>query len=177
GVDLLAGDNLYRRADGSARNLVRFHGRQIMSMEEYVRLEEVEGDYGGQFESFNAVFSPRGDDGRPMPMFDTTTGKPDPVVVKEWEDNYDIDAYLKRNWDRLRPELRGKLHVWVGTEDNFHLEEGVRLLEQTLEQLGGAEARVTYVEGRDHFDLYRGGLSQEIARQMYAVARPEKKKD
>ncbi|HUK86394.1 MAG TPA: alpha/beta hydrolase-fold protein [Terriglobales bacterium] len=176
-VDLLAGENLYRKADGTPRNLVRYHGRQIMSIEEYVRLEEVEGDYGGQFESFNAVFSPRGDDGRPMPMFDTTTGAPYPEVVKEWEENYDIDAYLKRNWVRLRPELRGKLHLWVGAEDNFHLEDGVRLLEQTLEQLGGAEARVTYVPGRDHFDLYRGGLSQEIARQMYAVARPEKKKD
>lgn len=175
GVDLLAGDNLYRKADGTARNLVRFHGRQIMTIEEYVRLEEVEGDYGGQFHSFNAVFSPRADDGRPMPMFDTTTGNPYPDVVKEWEENYDIDAYLKANWGRLRPELRGKIHVWVGTEDNFHLDGAVRLLEQTLEQLGGAEARITYVEGRDHFDLYRGGLSQEIARQMYAVARPAKK--
>jgi hypothetical protein len=174
-VDLLAGDNLYRKADGTARNLVRYHGRQIMSIEEYVRLEEVEGDYGGQFQSFDAVFSPRGDDGRPMPMFDRATGNPYPDVVKAWEENYDIDAYLKKNWKTLRLRLRGKLHLWVGTEDNFHLEDGVRLLQQTLEELGGSEAQITFVPGRDHGDLYRGGLELEIGRQMYAAARPEKK--
>ena len=175
GVDLPAGENLYRKPDGTARNLVRWHGRPIMTVEEYVRLEEVEGDHGGQFDSFDAVFSPRGDDGRPLPMFDRATGAPDPAVVKAWQENYDIDAYLKKNWKRLEPRLRGKLHVWVGSEDNFHLEDGVRLLQQTLEGLGGAEARITYLEDRDHFDLYRGGLLLELARQMYAAARPGKK--
>jgi putative esterase len=175
GVNLLAGENLYRKPDGTPRNLVRYHGRELMSLEEYVRLEEVEGSYGGQFGSFDAVFSPRGDDGRPLPMFDRATGAPDPAVVKAWEANYDIAAYLKKNWKRLGPRLRGKIHVWVGTEDNFHLEDSVLLLEQTLEQLGGAEARIDYLEGRDHFDLYLGGLQEKIARQMYAVARPVKK--
>ncbi|HYX68542.1 MAG TPA: alpha/beta hydrolase-fold protein [Terriglobales bacterium] len=175
GVDLLAGENLYRKPDGTLRNLVRYHGRQIMSLSEYVRLEEVEGSYGGQFESFDAVFSPRGEDGRPLPMFDRATGAPDPAVVKAWEANYDLDAYLKKDWKRLEPRLRGKIHVWVGTEDTFHLEEAVLLLQQTLEHLGGAEAQIHFVEGRDHFDLYRGGLDEEIARQMYAAARPAKK--
>ena len=175
GVDLVAGENLYRTSDGRPRNLVRLHGEQIMSIEQYIRLEEVEGSYGGQFGSFDAVFSPRGDDGRPQPMFDRATGAPDPAVVKAWEANYDIDAYLRKNWKRLQPRLRGKIHVWVGTEDNFHLEDSVVLLQQTLEQLGGAEAQITYVEGRDHFDLYLGGLNEEIAREMYTVARPAKK--
>ena len=175
GVDLVAGENLYRKPDGTPRNLVRLHGEQIMSLEEYVRLEEVEGSYGGQFESFDAVFSPRGDDGRPQPMFDRATGAPDPAVVKAWEASYDIDAYLRKNWKRLQPRLRGKIHVWVGTEDNFHLEDSVVLLQQTLERLGGAEAKITYVEGRDHFDLYLGGLNEEIAREMYAAARLAKK--
>jgi len=59
----------------------------------------------------------------------------------------------------------------VGTADTFHLDEPARLLEQTIKDLGG-KASFTYVEGRSHFDLYQGGLSERIAKEMYAVARP-----
>jgi hypothetical protein len=45
------------------------------------------------------------------------------------------------------------------------------LLEQTIKDLGG-KARFTYLEGRSHFDLYQGGLTEKIANEMYAVARP-----
>jgi hypothetical protein len=172
-IDLLRGDNFYYTAEGKERNLVRFHGKQIMSMKEYVQLERVLGDYGGQMQSFEAVFSPRGEDGRPMELFDRETGALDPFVAKKWEERYDIDQYLRRNWKRLGPELRGKIHLWVGTADNFHLEDSARLLEQTLKELN-ADAKVTYIEGRDHFDLYQGGLVEKIAREMGEVARPKK---
>ena len=172
-IDLLKGDNFYYEADGKERNLFRFHGKNIMSMKEYVQLEQVLGDYGGQIQSFDAVFSPRGEDGRPMPVFDRATGQIDPAVVRYWEEHYDIDTYLRKNWAKLGPKLRGKLHLWVGTADNFHLNDSMRLLEQTLKELK-AGAKITYIEGRDHFDLYEGGLESEIAKQMYAVARPKK---
>ncbi len=171
-IDLLRGDNFYYDASGKERNLVRFHGKQIMSMKQFVQLEQVLGDYGGQIESFEAVFSPRGDDGRPMKVFDRDTGELYPEVVKAWEERYDIDGYLRRNWKQLGPKLKGKIHLWVGTADNFHLEDSARLLEQTLKELN-AGAKVTYLEGRDHFDLYRGNLEPEIVKEMYAVARPK----
>ncbi len=171
-IDLLRGDNFYYDAQGKERNLMRFRGKQIMSMKEFVGQEEVMGAYGGQIRSFEAVFSPRGEDGRPMEVFDRETGKLHPEVVKAWEDRYDIDSYLRRNWKRLGPKLKGKIHVWVGTADNFHLDDSARLLEQTLKELG-AEAKVTYPEGRDHFDLYHGGLMGEITKEMYEVARPK----
>ncbi len=172
-INLVAGDNFYYDANGKERNLFRFHGKDIMSMKEYVQLERVLGDYGGQIESFEAVFSPRGEDGRPMEVFDRETGRVDPGVVKFWEERWDIDAYLRRNWKLLGPKLRGKIHVWVGTDDNYHLEDAVRLLEQTLKELK-ADAKVTYLKGRDHFDLDQGELYPEIAKEMYAVARPKK---
>jgi len=172
-IDLLRGDNFYYDTGGNERNLMRFHGKNIMSMKEYVQLERVLGDYGGQIQSFDSVFSPRGEDGRPMPVFDRDTGRVDPEVVKAWEERYDLDAYLRKNWKRLGPKLKGKIHVWVGTADNFHLDDSARLLERTLKELG-AGANVTYIEGRDHFDLYRGGLTEKMAKEMYAVARPSK---
>ncbi len=171
-IDLLRGDNFYYDASGKERNLVRFRGKQNMSMKQFVELEQVLGDYGGQIESFEAVFSPRGEDGRPMQVFDRATGKLYPEVVKAWEERYDIDSYLRRNWKPLGPKLKGKIHLWVGTADNFHLEDSARLLEQTLKDLG-AGAKVTYLEGRDHFDLYQGGLFPELVKEMYAVARPK----
>jgi hypothetical protein len=66
----------------------------------------------------------------------------------------------------------GKIHLTVGTADTFHLDAPARLLDQTIKDLGG-KASFAYLEGRTHFDLYQGGLSERIAREMYAVARPD----
>ena len=122
--------------------------------------------------SFEAVFSPRGPDGQPLPLFDRATGRIDPFVQKYWEDHYDITRLLQRNWATLGPKLRGRLHIIVGTADTFHLEEAVYLLRDALKALG-SDAKIEFIEGRDHFDLYEGGLAERIAREMYAVARPQ----
>ncbi len=169
-IDLLRGDNFYRKADGTLRNLVRWHGKNVMSMYDFVQYERVLGDYGGQIQSFEAVFSPRGEDGRPMEVFDRETGEVDPAVAKAWEEKYDIGEYLRKNWARIGPKLNGKIHVWVGTTDNFHLDDSARLLDKTLKELG-SDAKVTFIKGRDHFDLYQDGLADEIARQMGEAAK------
>ncbi|MEP6707799.1 MAG: alpha/beta hydrolase-fold protein [Pyrinomonadaceae bacterium] len=163
--------NFYRGPDSKPYNLVRYHGREIMTLEEYARLERVEGYFGGQMASFEAVFSPRAADGQPMPLFDRDTGRIDPFVQKAWE-RYDINRLLRENWAKLGPKLQGKLHIIVGTADTFHLERAVYLLRDTLKTLG-SDAKIEFIEGRDHFDLYQGGLAERIAREMYAVARPQ----
>ena len=163
--------NFYRGADGKTYNLVRYHGREIMTLRDYALLERVEGYFGGQMASFEAVFSPRGPDGQPMPLFDRDTGRIDPYVQKAWE-RYDINRLLRQNWATLGPKLRGKINIIVGTADTFHLEKAVYLLRDTLKTLG-SDARIEFIEGRDHFDLYQGGLAERIAREMYAVARPQ----
>ena len=139
-------------------------------MRQYAQYERVVGEYGGQFESFEAVFSPRADDGRPMKLIDRETGVIDPFVQKAWL-QYDISAHLVHNWKTLGPKLRGKLHLVVGTADNFHLEEAVVLLRETLKNLG-SDAQFQLIEGRDHMDLYQGDLANRIAREMYQTARP-----
>jgi S-formylglutathione hydrolase FrmB len=179
--------NFYRGPEGTLYNLVRFHGREIMTMEDYARLESVQGYYGGQMASFEAVFSPRRPDGQPMPLFDRDTGRIDPFAQKAWE-RYDISRLLRTNWPRLGPKLQGKLHIIVGTQDTFHLEAGVYLLRQMLKGLGvvgettktagseksnlAAGGYIEFIEGRDHFDLYNGGLVERIANEMFEVARP-----
>ncbi len=163
--------NAYTDADGKDYNLVRDKDKEIMSLRQYARQERVLGYYGGQFGSFNAVFSPKGADGQPMPLFNTETGRIDPFVAKAWE-KYDIARYLRDNWTTLAPKLKGKIHIIVGTADTFHLDEAVRLLDAELKSLG-SDAKIEYLEGKTHFDLYQNGLSDKIANEMYAVARPK----
>ena len=163
-------ENFYRGPDGKSRNICRFHGRDIFSWYQFAHFAQVVGEYGGQIESFEAVFSPRGEDGRPMPLFDRDTGAIDPYVQKAWE-RYDIARLLVANWATLEPKLRGKLHLVVGTEDNFHLEEAVYLLRDKLKSLN-SDATFEIIQGRDHMDLYQGDLADRIARDMYKVARP-----
>jgi hypothetical protein len=95
-------------------------------------------------------------------------------VQKAWE-KYDISRILRDNWKTLGPKLRGKLHITVGTADTFHLDEAVRLLDAELKKLGNpaSDAKIDYLAGRDHFDLYADGLELRIAQEMYAVARPK----
>jgi hypothetical protein len=163
--------NFYRTDAGSPRLFVRMDGKDTQSMEDLAQQERVLGDYSGQLASFEWVFSPRGQDGRPMPLFDRDTGKIDAEVAAYWEEHYDIAHLLRTNWKTLGPLLNGKIHMTVGTADTFHLDESARLLEQTIKDLGG-KASFTYPVGRNHFDLYQGGLTETIAKEMYAVARP-----
>lgn len=163
--------NLYTDASGKDYNLVRMNGRELMTVRQYAQQEKVLGYFGGQFASFEAVFSPKGFDGQPMPLFDRETGRIDPFVQKAWE-KYDIARILRDNWTTLAPKLKGKLHIVVGTADTFHLDESLRLLDAELKKLG-SDAKIEYLEGRDHFNLYQGGLGDRIANEMYQVARPK----
>ena len=140
------------------------------SLEDFAQQERVLGSYGGQMSSFEAVFSPRGADGRPMQLFDRETGDVNPEVAKAWE-RYDIATILRHNWATLGPKLKGKIHLIVGADDTFHLEESAHLLEDTIKQLGG-KPDFRYIPGGTHFNLYRNGLADQIAIEMYKVARP-----
>jgi enterochelin esterase-like enzyme len=176
GVDATAGstDNAYRKADGSVKNLVRSKGKNLASLEEFVKQEEVQGPVGGQMASFDWVFSPRGTDGRPMKLFNRETGEQDPFVQKYWE-RYDIRLLLEKNWASLGPKLLGKLHLFCGSEDTFHLEEAFILSCDFLKSKGREDACLL-VPGRDHSDLYRPhdtfyptGLALRIDKEMSAA--------
>ncbi|HEX4737503.1 MAG TPA: alpha/beta hydrolase [Allosphingosinicella sp.] len=176
-VDLYAPHaNAYREPDGTETPLVRDHDKLIATIRQFGKLEQVIGPYGGQFASFDWVFSPKGPDGRPMPMFDRTTGDIDPAVVAYWRDHYDIAWRLEHNWSALRRDLDGKIHLIVGTADTFYLDGPAHRLKALLDRLG-AHASFTFIPNRTHFDLYQQpgdtmGLMRDISWAMYKVARP-----
>jgi S-formylglutathione hydrolase FrmB len=177
GVDLYAANaNIYRKPDGSAYPLVRDHDKVLGTFEQFSRLERVLGAYGGQLASFEWVFSPRGKDGRPVPMFNRDTGAIDPAVVTYWRDHYDIAYRLQQQWPQLKADLDGKIHLYVGTADTFYLDGAAHKLQAVLDGLH-AKSEFHFVPNRTHFDLYvqgtdRQALLKQISWEMYAIARP-----
>jgi S-formylglutathione hydrolase FrmB len=174
GINVTPGstDNAYVNAEGKPRNLVRMKGKELASIEQFARMEYVLGDYGGQFASFEWVWSPKGKDGRPMQLFNRATGKLDPEVENAWQ-KYDIRLILEKNWASLAPKLRGKINIICGDADTFHLNEAVVLLKEFL-KAKRSDAVVELVPGRDHGDLYKPydtypeGLAARIAKEMQA---------
>lgn len=177
GIDLYAPHaNAYTKPDGSPYPLVRDKGKVLATFQQLTQLEDVLGPYGGQISSFDWVFSPRGPGGRPEPMFNHATGQVDPAVVEYWREHYDIAHSVARQWPTIGHDLRGKVHLYVGTADTFYLDGAAHLLDSVFQRLH-ADEHFTFIPGRTHMDLYRVGtdpfgLLDQIAAQMYAVARP-----
>ena len=88
---------------------------------------------GGQWDIWEAVYTPVGDDGYPRRIWDKVTGEIDPEVAAYWRENYDLVHILQRDWATLGPKLVGKLNIYVGDMDNLYLNNAVYLAEDFLE--------------------------------------------
>lgn len=88
---------------------------------------------GGQWDIWQAVYSPQGDDGYPKPIWDKLTGEIDKDVAEYWKENYDLRNILERDWETLGPKLEGKIHIYCGDMDNYYLNNAVYLMEEFLE--------------------------------------------
>lgn len=158
-----AGANVFFDERGKLRPIARNKGKVVLEYRPFSDMEVVMG-HGGQLASFEAVFSPRGPDCLPLKLWDRTTGAVDPRVARSWE-RYDIRLVLERGWKTLGPRLAGKLHVYMGGEDNFYLEGAVVLLKEALKRLG-SDAVVEIFPGRDHRTLMDKEMRARIAREM-----------
>ncbi len=92
------------------------------------------GRSGDQFDIWQAVYSPVGDDGYPRPIWDKRTGVIDSEVADYWRENYDLRHIMQRDWKTLGPKLRGKLHLYCGDMDNYYLNNAVYLTEAFLKR-------------------------------------------
>jgi enterochelin esterase-like enzyme len=177
GIDLYAPHaNVYHRPDGTPYPLVRDKGKVITTFEQFAGLEHVLGPYSGQIASFDFVFSPRDPGGNPQPMFDPVTGDVYPGVVAYWRDHYDLAHIVQTHWAERGSDLKGRIHVYVGTADTFYLDGAAHKLDAVLQALG-ADAHFTFIPDRTHMDLYvvgkdRMGLFDEIGEQIWQAARP-----
>ncbi|MGZ3518228.1 MAG: alpha/beta hydrolase [Vulcanimicrobiaceae bacterium] len=158
--------NFFHDAKGREYGFVRVRGRDVTTLRKYVGEEDAKGT-GNQIYSFDAVFSPRGTDGGPERLFDHRTGAIDPAVERYWEKHYDIARILRQSSPAFRAALRGKIHIFVGTNDTYHLDGPVHLLKDEL-GTQHSDAEMQFAPGYDHFDIfdYDGGLIAHIVTEM-----------
>lgn len=134
----------------------------------YERVLGAKSRSGGQWDIWDAVYSPMGEDGYPLPIWDKASGVIDKKVASHWRENYDLRHILARDWKTLGPKLQGKLHVYVGDMDNFHLNNAVYLLEDFLKRAEPAyQGEVKYGDRAEH--CWNGDPSQpnKISRLRY----------
>ena len=107
---------------------------------------------GEQWAIWEAVYGPVGADGYPKPIWDPITGVIDHAVAEYWRTHYDLRAILERDWATLGPKLRGKLHIYVGDMDTWHLNNAVYLMEDFLKKAANppADAVVEYGDRKEH---------------------------
>lgn len=110
-------------------------GEISSTMEQRNHLELVlgtKGRSGEQWDIWQAVYSPVGEDGYPKPIWDKMTGVIDHSVADYWKEHYDLRYILERDWKTLGPKLKGKIRIYVGTMDYFYLNNAVYLMEDFL---------------------------------------------
>jgi hypothetical protein len=130
-------------------------GETLGTVKSMNQLELVLGSHarsGEQFDIWQAVFGPAGEDGYPKPIFDKATGEIDHSVAAYWKEHYDLSAILQREWSTLGPKVQGKLHVYVGSADTYFLNNAVYYLEDFLKTTKNPsyDGEVQYGERAEH---------------------------
>ncbi len=129
---------------------IRFTMRHELRMENVLGRGDNWTQSGRQWGAWNAAYGPRGTDGRPVPLWDPTTGLIDRDVTPYWE-SYDLRLVLARSWATLAPKLDGKLNIWVGEMDDYYLNDAVHLFDTFLRNRDPRfDARIVYGPGEGH---------------------------
>jgi hypothetical protein len=144
---------------GEASNVERpsfrnYLGEVFATQRDENYMELTQGDRsrsGGQYDIWQAVFGPVGSDGYPKPIFDKVTGDIDPTVAAYWREHYDLSNIIARDWATLAPKLKGKIHLYVGSGDNYYLTDSVYFAQERLESLEPKyEGTVAYGDRAEH---------------------------
>ncbi len=135
-VDIYGQPNFYKDAAGADLNSYRANGKQTMTIRQENLMEEIVGPdntSAQQWDSWFATFGPRNDQGRPMALFNPQTGEIDHAIAEQYR-KYDIADLLRHDPDRYLPILNKNARIMVGDQDNFSLDEAVKLLQADVQK-------------------------------------------
>ncbi len=161
-INIYKDENAFINEYGYLRPLVReVSGEPIVSQHDFINYENVLGrtdtyvTSGGQFSAFTALFSPKGKDGLPAPLFDPFTGEIDHQIAEYWR-KHDLKYYTETNWDELGPKIQGKIWVWGANMDNFYLNPALRAFDAMLKNKSNPEsdAAITFTPMAGHCQEY-----------------------
>ena len=74
------------------------------------------------------------------------------ALCSYWRDHYDLRHILQRDWNKLGPLLKGKIHIYCGDMDNLYLNDAVYLMEDFLRKTKSPfyEGEVDYGDRAEH---------------------------
>jgi len=158
-----------RMAQPSYRNYLGQTLATTQSVNQYELALGTHARSGEQFDIWQAVYGPVGSDGYPQQIFDKETGEIDRKVADYWKEHYDLGAILQRDWATLGPKLQGKLHIYVGSADNYMLNDAVYLLEDFLKTTTNPpyEGEVKYGDKAEHCWNGDSNLPNYLSRLHY----------
>ncbi len=88
-------------------------------------------------------------------------------MAEAWK-RYDIRLILESNWRTLGPKLGGRITIIAGEDDNFFLEDAVKLLKESLDRLG-SDAVVEIVPGRNHMNVIDREMLARVDRELLEI--------
>jgi hypothetical protein len=113
-----------RRPDGNIVSMMKDENHYELTVGDHSRS-------GGQWDIWEATYSPVASDGYPVRVWDKRTGVLDHAVAEKWK-KYDLLDVLKTNWATLGPKVANKINVYVGDMDSYYLNDAVENLNAFL---------------------------------------------
>ena len=115
-----------RRPDGNIVSMMKDENRYELTVGDKSRS-------GGQWDIWEATFSPAGPDGYPLRLWNKQTGAIDRAVAEKWK-KYDLLEVLKTNWATLGPNVAHKLNAYMGDMDSYYLNNALENLHAFLQK-------------------------------------------
>ncbi|MDZ7757714.1 alpha/beta hydrolase-fold protein [Rhodohalobacter sp.] len=161
-INIYEDENAFINEFGYERPVMRSTvGEPMISLRDFIAYENALGDSdtylnsGGQFSAHTALYSPRGENGLPKPLFHPTTGEIDREVAEHWK-KYDFKIYAEENWSTLGPKLQDKIYIWMGDMDQFYLNPATRAFSEFLESTDqpASDAEVVFTPMAGHCEQF-----------------------
>ena len=165
-INIYQDENAYINEFGYKRPVMRsILGEPMLSLEDFIRYENILSSTntyvksGGQFSAHTALYSPKGEDGLPEPLFDPETGEINHDVAEHWK-KYDFKLYARENWESLGPKLEGKIYIWMGDMDQFYLNTATRAFSEWIKTTENpkSDAVIEFEPMKGHCQGYNYGL-------------------
>jgi len=176
-IELYTSANAYVRADGSFVPSIRTHrnGTEVV-LATVAQENHWELTFGtasrssNQWDIWNAVFGIQGYNNYPLEPWDKITGEIYPEAVEYWK-SMDLSNYVTSNWKSSRnlgQALAGRVYIYVGTWDNYYLNEGVKEFQKRTDAVGGPGwANVTILPEKSHGGNYQTRETWDYLELLY----------
>lgn len=164
-IELYTAANAYQRANGSyvpsIRTFVNGTQKILATVAQENHWELTFGTSSrsfNQWDIWNAVFGVQGYNSYPLEPWDKVTGEIYPDAVNYWKP-FDLSNYVVTNFNSSRNlgvALAGRIFIYVGTRDDYFLNEGVMEFQKRTDAVGEPGwANVTILPGKRHGGNYQ----------------------